>query len=177
MTRVVTFFLLVAGIAGAAVFLSEPDCYLRARYPLLARAILAGGSAQIRNMATVAGNILQRTRCPYFYDVAGSRCNRRHPGQGCDAIDGHNRDHAILGGSPACVATHPSDMSVALAALRVRIFEHRAEVGARGEPGGVPPGGGRIVGDGGECSAHSERSDANHVAALRMGRSGADQHR
>lgn len=89
---------------------------VRERYPLLARAILAGGSAQIRNMATVAGNILQRTRCPYFYDVAGSRCNRREPGQGCDAIDGHNRDHAILGASPACVATHPSDMCVALAA-------------------------------------------------------------
>ncbi len=88
---------------------------VRERYPLLARAILAGGSAQIRNMATVAGNILQRTRCPYFYDVA-SRCNKRDPGQGCDAIDGHNRDHAILGASPACVATHPSDMCVALAA-------------------------------------------------------------
>jgi xanthine dehydrogenase YagS FAD-binding subunit len=90
---------------------------VRLRYPLLARAILAGASAQIRNMATVGGNILQRTRCPYFYDDAGSRCNKRSPGQGCDAIDGFNRNHAILGASSACVATHPSDMCVALAAL------------------------------------------------------------
>lgn len=90
---------------------------VRSRYPMLARAILAGASPQIRNMATVAGNILQRTRCAYFYDQAGSRCNKREPGQGCDAIDGFNRMHAILGASPSCVATHPSDMCVALAAL------------------------------------------------------------
>jgi xanthine dehydrogenase YagS FAD-binding subunit len=90
---------------------------VRMRYPVLARAILAGASAQIRNMATVGGNILQRTRCTYFYDDDGSRCNKRTPGQGCDAIEGFHRIHAILGGSPACVATHPSDMCVALAAL------------------------------------------------------------
>ncbi len=90
---------------------------VRTRYPVLARAILAGASAQIRNMATVGGNILQRTRCAYFYDDDGARCNKRSPGQGCDALDGFNRDHAILGASPACVATHPSDMCVALAAL------------------------------------------------------------
>lgn len=90
---------------------------VRTRYPVLARAILAGASAQIRNMATVGGNVLQRTRCTYFYDDEGSRCNKRSPGQGCDAIDGFNRIHAILGASPACVATHPSDMCVALAAL------------------------------------------------------------
>ncbi len=91
---------------------------VRRRYPVLAKAILAGASAQIRNMATVGGNILQRTRCPYFYDEDGSRCNKRVPGQGCDAIDGFNRIHAILGvSSSACVATHPSDMCVALAAL------------------------------------------------------------
>lgn len=90
---------------------------VRTRYPVLARAILAGASAQIRNMATVGGNILQRTRCTYFYDDDGSRCNKRSPGQGCDAVDGFNRIHAILGASPACVATHPSDMCVALAAL------------------------------------------------------------
>jgi xanthine dehydrogenase YagS FAD-binding subunit len=89
---------------------------VRERYPMLARAILAGASAQIRNMATVGGNILQRTRCTYFYDDA-ARCNKRVPGSGCDAIDGFNRNHAILGASPACVATHPSDMCVALAAL------------------------------------------------------------
>ena len=90
---------------------------VRTRYPVLTRAILAGASAQIRNMATVGGNLLQRTRCAYFYDDDGSRCNKRHPGQGCDAVDGLNRMHAILGASPACVATHPSDMCVALAAL------------------------------------------------------------
>jgi xanthine dehydrogenase YagS FAD-binding subunit len=90
---------------------------VRSRYPVLSRAILAGASAQIRNMATVGGNILQRTRCAYFYDHDGSRCNKRQPGQGCDAIDGFNRTHAILGASPSCVATHPSDMCVALAAL------------------------------------------------------------
>jgi xanthine dehydrogenase YagS FAD-binding subunit len=91
--------------------------FVRARYPMLTRAIVAGASAQIRNMATVGGNLLQRTRCAYFYDTDGSRCNKRSPGEGCDAIDGFNRGHAILGGSRACVATHPSDMCVALAAL------------------------------------------------------------
>jgi xanthine dehydrogenase YagS FAD-binding subunit len=90
---------------------------VRTRFPMLTRAISAGASAQIRNMATLGGNILQRTRCNYFYDCAGSRCNKRSPGQGCDAIEGANRNHAILGASPSCVATHPSDMCVALAAL------------------------------------------------------------
>jgi len=92
------------------------DRTVRRNFPLLSRAILAGASGQIRNMATVGGNILQRTRCTYFYDEA-SRCNKRDPGRGCDAIDGFNRYHAILGASPSCVATHPSDMCVALAAL------------------------------------------------------------
>jgi len=94
---------------------------VRTRYPMLSRAILAGASAQIRNMATVGGNLLQRTRCTYFYDHVGSRCNKRHPGQGCDAIEGFNRNHAILGASSACVATHPSDLCVALAALDARV--------------------------------------------------------
>ena len=89
---------------------------IRTRYPVLSRAILAGASAQIRNMATVGGNLVQRTRCYYFYDDA-ARCNKRGPGDGCDARDGFNRIHAILGASPACVATHPSDMCVALSAL------------------------------------------------------------
>ena len=89
---------------------------IRTQYPMLARAILAGASGQIRNMATLAGNVLQRTRCQYFYDHA-SHCNKRSPGTGCDAIGGFNRIHAILGASEACVATHPSDMCVALAAL------------------------------------------------------------
>jgi xanthine dehydrogenase YagS FAD-binding subunit len=90
---------------------------VRTRYPVLARAIVAGASAQLRNMATVGGNLLQRTRCPYFYDRAGSRCNKRDPGQGCDAVGGFDRSHAILGTSSSCVATHPSDLCVALAAL------------------------------------------------------------
>ncbi|MEW5317291.1 MAG: hypothetical protein WDW38_008602 [Sanguina aurantia] len=90
---------------------------VRMRFPVLTRAISAGASAQIRNMATVGGNILQRTRCTYFYDHAGSRCNKRSPGEGCDAIEGFNRNHAVLGASSSCIATHPSDMCVALAAL------------------------------------------------------------
>ncbi|KMS51961.1 FAD-binding molybdopterin dehydrogenase [Novosphingobium barchaimii LL02] len=90
---------------------------VRQRYSLLTRAVVSGASAQIRNMATVGGNVLQRTRCAYFYDDAGSRCNKRSPGSGCDAIDGFNRNHAILGASTSCVAVHPSDMCVALAAL------------------------------------------------------------
>lgn len=100
---------------------------VRTRYPMLARAILAGASAQIRNMATVGGNLLQRTRCTYFYDTEGSRCNKHQPGQGCDAIGGFNRIHAILGASPACVATHPSDMCVPLAALDATVHLSSAE--------------------------------------------------
>lgn len=89
---------------------------IRTQYPMLARAILARASGQIRNMATLGGNVLQRTRCQYFYD-SGAHCNKRAPGSGCDAIGGFNRIHAILGASDACVATHPSDMCVALVAL------------------------------------------------------------
>lgn len=99
---------------------------VRARYPVLSRALLAGASSQIRNMATVGGNILQRTRCAYFYDNEGSRCNKRSPGQGCDAINGINRTHAIFGSSESCVATHPSDMCVALAALDATIHLRNA---------------------------------------------------
>ena len=94
---------------------------VRTSFPALSRALVAGASAQIRNMATVGGNILQRTRCTYFYDNAGSRCNKRNPGQGCDAFEGFNRNHAILGASSSCVATHPSDMCVALAALDAKV--------------------------------------------------------
>ncbi|HEY0251960.1 MAG TPA: xanthine dehydrogenase family protein subunit M, partial [Kofleriaceae bacterium] len=89
---------------------------IRAKYPMIARAILAGASAQIRNMATVGGNLLQRTRCAYFYDPA-ARCNKRSPNSGCDAIGGFHRTHAVLGTSDACIASHPSDLCVALAAL------------------------------------------------------------
>jgi xanthine dehydrogenase YagS FAD-binding subunit len=89
---------------------------VRERFPLLAQAIVNGASAQIRNMATVGGNLLQRTRCYYFYDEA-ARCNKRIRGSGCDALEGFNRIHAILGTSAHCIATHPSDMCVALVAL------------------------------------------------------------
>jgi xanthine dehydrogenase YagS FAD-binding subunit len=106
---------------------------VRARYPMLTRAIVAGASAQIRNMATAGGNLLQRTRCTYFYDTDGSRCNKRSPGEGCDAIEGFHRNHAILGASTACVATHPSDMCVALAALGAIVHVHGTS-GARSVP-------------------------------------------
>jgi xanthine dehydrogenase YagS FAD-binding subunit len=89
---------------------------VRQRYPMLSQAILCGASGQIRNMATVGGNLMQRTRCYYFYDRS-SHCNKREPGAGCDAIDGFNRMHAVLGASEHCIAAHPSDMCVALAAL------------------------------------------------------------
>jgi len=107
---------LMIGAAARNTAVAEHHA-VRSGYPMLARAIVAGASAQIRNMATVGGNLLQRTRCSYFYDTEGSRCNKRSPGEGCDAIEGFNRSHAILGASAACVATHPSDMCVALAAL------------------------------------------------------------
>jgi xanthine dehydrogenase YagS FAD-binding subunit len=90
-------------------------------YPVLSQALLAGASAQLRNMATTGGNLLQRTRCPYFRELAYAECNKRTPGSGCAAIDGHNRTHAILGTSDHCIATHPSDMAVAMTALEARI--------------------------------------------------------
>jgi xanthine dehydrogenase YagS FAD-binding subunit len=90
------------------------------RYPLLSSAVLAGASQQLRNMASTGGNLLQRTRCFYFYDTA-TPCNKRKPGSGCSAIDGINRISAILGTSEACIATHPSDMCVALAALEAKV--------------------------------------------------------
>jgi xanthine dehydrogenase YagS FAD-binding subunit len=93
------------------------DPLIRERYPILSQAVLAGASPQIRNMATVGGNLLQRTRCNYFYDPSYAECNKRAPGSGCAALQGYNRNHAILGASEHCVATHPSDMAVALAVL------------------------------------------------------------
>jgi xanthine dehydrogenase YagS FAD-binding subunit len=96
------------------------DDRITARYPLLASAILAGASPQLRNAATTGGNLLQRTRCYYFYD-SGTACNKREPGSGCPAIGGVNRIHAILGTSEHCIATHPSDMCVALAALAATV--------------------------------------------------------
>jgi xanthine dehydrogenase YagS FAD-binding subunit len=105
---------------------------IRERYPVLSQAILFGASGQIRNMATTGGNLMQRTRCYYFYDEA-SRCNKRTPGAGCDAIGGFNRMHAILGASDHCIATHPSDMCVALAALDA-IVHVKGEGGERAIP-------------------------------------------
>src|SRR5205085_9733062 len=102
---------------------------VRERYPLLSRAILSGASPQLRNMATNGGNLLQRTRCYYFTDVGFPQCNKRIPGSGCGAIDGFNRIHAILGASSHCIATHPSDMCVALAALDATVRVR----GAKGE--------------------------------------------
>jgi xanthine dehydrogenase YagS FAD-binding subunit len=90
------------------------------RYPVLSQALLSGASPQLRNMATTGGNIMQRTRCPYFFDVSFP-CNKRAPGSGCSAINGYNRSNAILGGSDRCIATHPSDMCVAMAALDASI--------------------------------------------------------
>ncbi|CAA9286514.1 Periplasmic aromatic aldehyde oxidoreductase, FAD binding subunit YagS [uncultured Coleofasciculus sp.] len=92
------------------------DAIIRDRFPLLSEALLAGASPQLRNMATMGGNLMQRTRCYYFYDTT-MPCNKRQPGSGCAAIQGFNRIHAILGSSEQCIATHPSDMCVALAAL------------------------------------------------------------
>ncbi|MFJ8313240.1 MULTISPECIES: FAD binding domain-containing protein [unclassified Streptomyces] len=89
---------------------------VRKRYPVLSQAVLSGASGQLRNVATTAGNLLQRTRCGYFQDLSRP-CNKRVPGSGCGALDGVNRDHAVFGHSPHCVATHPSDLAVALAAL------------------------------------------------------------
>ena len=92
------------------------DARVRRDYGLLARALLAGASGQLRNMATTAGNLMQRTRCPYFYDT-NQPCNKRQPGSGCAAIGGFSRQHAVVGVSEACIATHPSDMAVAMMAL------------------------------------------------------------
>ena len=92
-----------------------------AQYPVLSRALLAGASPQLRNAATIGGNLMQRTRCPYFYDSAFPACNKRQPGSGCGALNGYNRNHAILGQSSQCIATNPSDMCVALAVLEAKI--------------------------------------------------------
>ena len=103
---------------------------IREKFPVLAQAILFGASGQIRNMATVGGNLLQRTRCYYFYDTAAN-CNKRETNAGCDALEGFNRIHAILGTSDYCIATHPSDMCVALAALEAKIFVEGANSAKR----------------------------------------------
>ena len=103
---------------GAAIPNSDlaADRTIRSRYPVLSQALLSGASGQLRNLATTGGNLLQRTRCVYWQDTT-TPCNKREPGSGCSAIEGHNKNHAILGASEHCVATHPSDMAVAMAAL------------------------------------------------------------
>jgi xanthine dehydrogenase YagS FAD-binding subunit len=115
---------------------------VRNRYPVLAEALLAGASGQLRNKASVGGNLLQRTRCRYFYDTAAD-CNKRQPGAGCAALNGANRTHAILGASDACIATHPSDMAVALTALEASVSLLSPETTTRNIPIGEfyrPPG-------------------------------------
>jgi xanthine dehydrogenase YagS FAD-binding subunit len=97
------------------------DKLVKEKYPLLAQALNAGASAQLRNMATVGGNLLQRTRCPYFYDLA-TPCNKREPGSGCSALEGYNRMHAIFGHSANCIAVNPSDMNIALVALDATVL-------------------------------------------------------
>jgi xanthine dehydrogenase YagS FAD-binding subunit len=119
---------------GAAVRNSDlaADRGVRGTYPVLSQALLAGASGQLRNLATVGGNLMQRTRCVYFQDVS-KPCNKRHPGSGCPARTGHYRDLAILGASESCIATHPSDMAVAMAALNATV-EVEGPEGARSVP-------------------------------------------
>ncbi|MFD9406551.1 FAD binding domain-containing protein [Streptomyces sp. NPDC059989] len=120
---------IASGVRGSDLALHP---LVRTRYPALPQALLAGASAQLRNVATTGGNLLQRTRCPYFQDVS-KPCNKREPGTGCGARDGLHRDHAVLGHSAHCIATHPSDMAVALAALDAAV-ELRGPNGARTVP-------------------------------------------
>ena len=124
-------------VVGAAVTNSQLAWHpvVRDRFPVLSEAILSGATTQLRNMATVAGNILQRTRCPYFRDVHAS-CNRRQPDSGCDALEGFNRGHAVLGVSDHCIATHPSDMCVAMVVLDAEVHTVRADGTTRSIPFG-----------------------------------------
>ena len=109
------------------------DMRVRRDYGVLSRALLAGASGQLRNKATTAGNLLQRTRCPYFYDT-NMPCNKRQPGSGCSALEGYSRQLAIVGASDACIATNPSDMAVAMRALDATVETMRASGGARAIP-------------------------------------------
>jgi xanthine dehydrogenase YagS FAD-binding subunit len=121
----------IGALATNAAVAAHPA--IVARYPVLAEAILAGASPQVRNAATTAGNLLQRTRCPYFRDLA-SACNKRDPGSGCSAVDGFARTHAVLGGSAHCIAVHPSDMCVALVALDAMVHVQAAAGATRAIP-------------------------------------------
>lgn len=116
-----------AAVTNAAL---SADPGIRAAYPLLSTALLSGATQQLRNRATTGGNFLQRTRCQYFYDRARA-CNKRAPGSGCDALEGLNRFHAILGASEHCIAVHPSDMAVAMAALDAEVETLRPDMSSR----------------------------------------------
>src|SRR5258708_7813602 len=118
----------LAGMSDVAV-----DAQVRRRFPVIAEALLLSASGQLRNMASIGGNIMQRTRCPYFRDDDDAPCNKRRPGSGCSAIHGFNRNHAIFGWSQACGATHPSDLAVALAALDATVIV-RGRTGERSIP-------------------------------------------
>lgn len=109
------------------------DARVRRDYSVLSRALLAGASGQLRNKATTAGNLLQRTRCPYFYDT-NQPCNKRLPGSGCAALEGFSRQHAVIGASESCIATHPSDMAVAMRALDATVETVRADGSMRSMP-------------------------------------------
>ena len=119
--------LIESGVTNSAIA-NHP--LIRSQYPVLSQAILSGATTQLRNMATAGGNLLQRTRCPYFMETAFTRCNKRTPGSGCAARDSFNREHAIFGASECCVAVHPSDMAVALAILDAVVHVHGPD-GAR----------------------------------------------
>jgi xanthine dehydrogenase YagS FAD-binding subunit len=111
---------------GALARMSDAAAHpeVRARFPVIAEALLFAASGQLRNMASIGGNIMQRTRCAYFRDEDGPPCNKRHPGSGCSALHGINRNHAIFGWSDACIATHASDLAVAFAALDAKVVVH-----------------------------------------------------
>ena len=145
-----------AGVTNSAL---AADRAVRERYPLLAQAVLAGASGQLRNVATVGGNLLQRTRCAYFQDVT-KPCNKRAPGSGCPAREGEHRNHAVLGHSPACIATHPSDMAVALAALGATVHV-------------AGPGGGREIPIPGLHRLPGDEPRARHGARARRADRGA----
>src|SRR4051794_30681209 len=149
---------------GAAVRNSDLAVHpaVRERYPVLSQALLAGASGQLRNLATVGGNLLQRTRCPYFQDVT-KPCNKRRPGSGCPARDGEHRNLAILGHSEHCVATHPSDMAVALAALGATVHVHTTQ-GERSHP---MPGLHRLPGD--EPERDTELGPGDLITAVELG--------
>jgi xanthine dehydrogenase YagS FAD-binding subunit len=134
---------------------------VRERYPVLSQALLAGASGQLRNLATVAGNLLQRTRCSYFQDVT-KPCNKRRPGSGCPAREGEHHNLAILGHSEHCVATHPSDMAVALAALGATVHIHGTD-GARAIP---MPGFHRLPG--GDPARDSELAPADLITSVEL---------